>query len=180
MVCVRETSVGYDLGQGALQRHPVDLLLFCRLVAAIFIAPFRCSFLATFLFLLLVLVLVLVATLSSLATFSLLCGCSSFCRWLNDLLDLLPIRRDRVQSQVGGMGERILLFDGDSRVFFELMRSKQAQDGVGVVGEDHVTRRVQLNKDMVRTLTLTESQINDTIYSQLRDVFDLFCSQVLS
>ena len=100
--------------------------------------------------------------------------------WFDDLLDLLTISRDRVKSKVGRMAERVLLFDGNSRVFFELVRTQQAQNSICVVGQDHVTRSVELDKNVVGSLTSTEGQVNDTIHSQLSDVLDLFRTQMLS
>ena len=53
---------------------------------------------------------------------------------LNELLDLFTVCVDRIKSQVGCMSERVLLFDGNPRVFLKLMRAKQAQNRVRVIG----------------------------------------------
>ena len=100
--------------------------------------------------------------------------------WFDDLLDLLTISRDRVKCKVSCMAERVLLFDGNSRVFLELVRTQQAQNSISVVGQDHVTRSVKLDENVVGSLASTEGQVNDTIHSQLSNVLDLFRTQMLS
>ena len=100
--------------------------------------------------------------------------------WFDDLLDLLTISRDRVKCKVSCMAERVLLFDGNSRVFLKLVRTQQAQNSISVVGQDHVTRSVKLDENVVGSLASTEGQVNDTIHSQLSDVLDLFRTQMLS
>ena len=100
--------------------------------------------------------------------------------WFDDLLDLLTISRDRVKCKVSRMAERVLLFDGNSRVFLKLVRTQQAQNSISVVGQDHVTRSVKLDENVVGSLASTEGQVNDTIHSQLSDVLDLFRTQMLS
>ena len=87
VVRIGEASIRHDLRQCALKRHSVDLLLLGRLIAAIFIASFGPTFLPSFLFLVLLLVL---------SSVSLFRRRGSFDRWLNDLLDLVAISRDRV------------------------------------------------------------------------------------
>ena len=100
--------------------------------------------------------------------------------WLNELFDLFTVRVDRIKRQVGCMRERVLLFDGNPRVFLELMRAKQAQNRVRVIGEDDVSRRVQFDKNMVSCFASSKGDINDTIDAKLCYVLNFLSSQMFS
>ena len=180
VVSVREAGIGHYLCHDRFQSNAIYLFLLPTLFAAIFV-PFATAT-ATLLpptsslsFLLLLLLLLFRGWRRLFYLFL-----SSHDSWFDDLLDLLTISRDRVKCKVGCVAERVLLFDGNSRVFLELMRTQQAQNSISVVGQDHVTRSVKLDENVVGSLASTEGQVNDTIHSQLSDVLDLFRTQMLS
>ena len=180
VVSVREAGIRHYLCHDRFQSNAIYLFLLPTLFAAIFV-PFATAT-ATLLpptsslsFLLLLLLLLFRGWRRLFYLFL-----SSHDSWFDDLLDLLTISRDRVKCKVGCVAERVLLFDGNSRVFLELMRTQQAQNSISVVGQDHVTRGVKLDENVVGSLASTEGQVNDTIHPQLSDVLDLFRTQMLS
>ena len=126
VVSVRETRIRNNLSQYALESLLICLFFLPLVVvgSTIFVI-LAASFLSSTATL-----LVLLLRVSRCLFFSF--GWRS--GWLNELFDLLTVCVDRIKSQVGCMSERVLLFDGNPRVFFELMRSKQAQNRVRVIG----------------------------------------------
>ena len=100
--------------------------------------------------------------------------------WLDNFFDGVAVERNRVQGEVGGVREGVDLTHGDSRIFFELVRSQERQYRVGVVGKDDVTGGIKLYQDMEGVLLLAEGEVHNTINAELRDIFQLFRSQVLS
>ena len=174
MVSVRETRIRNNLCQYALESLLICLFFLPLVVvgSTIFVilaAPFLSSSPSTTL-------LVLLLRVSRCLFFS--CGWRS--GWLNELFDLFTVCVDRIKSQVGCMGERVLLFDGNPRVFLELMRAKQAQNRVRVIGEDDVSGRVQFNQNMVSCFASSKGDINDTIDAKLCYVLNFLRSQMFS
>ena len=48
-----------------------------------------------------------------------------------------------------------------------------------MVSQDHIARRVQLYKDVVGAFTLAKSEVNNTVNTELLNLVELFCPQVL-
>jgi hypothetical protein len=59
------------------------------------------------------------------------------------------------------------------------MGPQQAQNGVLKVSKNDISRSVKLNQNVVSGFTLAKSQVNDTVDTQLLDLFQLFGTQML-
>ncbi len=161
MVCIGEASIGYYFGQHTLQGNFFSLFSFgLCIIGSIFIPTF-----ATLLLFSIVVCfwpcLAFVAILSSRCALILIF--SLILIWLDKLLYLISVRVNRVNCQISCMSEGILLVHRNSGIFFKLMRSEQTQYSVRVVSQDHITRCIQLDQDMVRSLTAAKSQIHYAI-----------------
>ena len=49
-----------------------------------------------------------------------------------------------------------------------------------MIGQDHVTRRVKLYKDVIRSLAFAESEIDDSVDSELFNFIEFLGPEMLS
>ena len=72
------------------------------------------------------------------------------------------------------MTKRILLLDCNPCLLIKLVRPQKAKNRVFMVCQDHVSRGIQLDKNMVGILAFTERNINHPVNAQLLDALALF------
>ena len=160
VIRIGEASIGYYFGKNTLQGNFFSLFSFSLcIIGSIFISTFATLLLST-----------IVVSFRCCFTFVVICSGSAIILnfsliliWLNELLYLISVRVNRVDCQISCMSEGILLVYRNSRIFLKLMRSEQTQYSVRVVCQDHISRGIQLNQDMVRSLTTAKGQIHYAI-----------------